>query len=158
MVPAQEEAEVSRAESFLPVEPAPAKQANEPPPAEPSVPTAVGGTAVRPGDQAPSLSHAEHGDVCPAASQSGNRRRVRWILWAELMKRSLGLDALTCPECGGRMVIIAAILEAEVIAKILRCLEEKHLEVPAMRPVRAPPEVVRGDEERLIELDMNDSW
>ena len=39
----------------------------------------------------------------PAAdcSSGGNR------LWADLMRRSLGLDVLACPRCGGRLRLIA---------------------------------------------------
>ena len=58
--------------------------------------------------------------------------------WADLMRRTFGLDVLACPRCGGRFRLIALIEEASVIKRILRHL---HLptEVPAPRPGRAPP-------------------
>ena len=84
------------------------------------------------------------------------RRRVRWILWAELMKRSLGLDVLSCPKCAGRMREIAAIMKTKVVAAILRSLEAQNLEAPSMCPARAPPDSAGGtpSEERLIEMDL----
>jgi hypothetical protein len=58
--------------------------------------------------------------------------------WADLMRRTFGIDVLACPRCGGRFRLIALIEEASVIERILRHL---HLptEVPAPRPGRAPP-------------------
>jgi hypothetical protein len=58
--------------------------------------------------------------------------------WADLMRRTFGLDVLACQRCGGRFRLIALIEEASVIERILRHL---HLptEVPAPRPGRAPP-------------------
>ena len=58
--------------------------------------------------------------------------------WADLMRRTFGLDVLACPRCGGRFRLIALIEEASVIERILRHL---HLptELPAPRPGRAPP-------------------
>ena len=47
---------------------------------------------------------------CPSG---GNR------LWAELMHRSLGLDVLACPRCGGRLRLIALIDDRAVIARVL---------------------------------------
>ena len=59
-------------------------------------------------------------------------------LWAELMRRSLGLDVLACPRCGGRLVLIALLDDPAVIRRIL-----EHLglptEIPEARPARAPP-------------------
>jgi hypothetical protein len=66
------------------------------------------------------------------AATPGGRR------WADLMRRSYGLDVLACPRCGGRLRLVALIEERSVIERIL-----KHLglpaEVPATRPGRAPP-------------------
>jgi len=87
------------------------------------------------------------------SSQTSPRRRVRWILWSVLIRRVFDNDSLRCPKCCGRMTVIAAIVQADVIAKILRCLEAKNLEAPAMRPARAPPACMKPGEDRLIELD-----
>ena len=58
--------------------------------------------------------------------------------WADLMRRTFGLDVLACPRCGGRFRLIALIEDASVIERMLRHL---HLptELPAPRPGRAPP-------------------
>ncbi|MBW2526614.1 MAG: transposase [Deltaproteobacteria bacterium] len=51
--------------------------------------------------------------------------------WAKLMRRTLALDPLSCPGCGGRLRVIAEITDRGVIERIL-----DHL---ATRPTRAPP-------------------
>jgi NAD(P)H-dependent flavin oxidoreductase YrpB (nitropropane dioxygenase family) len=60
--------------------------------------------------------------------------------WAELMRRGLDIDVLECPDCGGRLRFVAAILLSSVIRQILR-----HLGLPsdpvALAPARAPPEL-----------------
>ena len=54
------------------------------------------------------------------------------------MRRSLGLDVLACPRCGGRLKFIALVDDPAVIGRVL-----KHLglptEVPEASPARAPP-------------------
>jgi hypothetical protein len=60
--------------------------------------------------------------------------------WAELMRRGLDIDVLQCPDCGGRLRFVAAILLSSAIRRILR-----HLGLPSdpveLAPVRAPPEL-----------------
>ncbi len=48
----------------------------------------------------------------------------------------------TCPACGGAVRIIACIEDAEVIEKILTCLDAKAAEAETSRrpPCRAPPQ------------------
>ena len=58
--------------------------------------------------------------------------------WAELMRRSLGLDVLACPRCGGRLTLIALIDDPAVIRRVLQHLGLP-TEVPELRPARAPP-------------------
>lgn len=41
------------------------------------------------------------------------------LSWAKLLRRVLDLDLRHCPNCGGRLKIIAAILEQPVIERIL---------------------------------------
>ena len=57
------------------------------------------------------------------------------LSWAKLLKRVLDfdLDLEHCPNCGGELKIIAAILEQPVIEKILT-----HLGLQARAPPRAP--------------------
>jgi hypothetical protein len=56
--------------------------------------------------------------------------RPRRLAWAELLERAWRLDALACPQRGGRMGLIAVILDPGVAEKILA-----HLRLAS----RAPP-------------------
>ena len=56
-----------------------------------------------------------------------------WLSWAKLLKRVFELDLEHCPNCGGELKIIAAILEPPVIEKILT-----HLGLQARAPPRVP--------------------
>ena len=53
--------------------------------------------------------------------------------WACLLKRVFDIDMEYCPNCGGRLQIIAAIVDAAVITKILT-----HLHLSARAPPRSP--------------------
>ena len=57
--------------------------------------------------------------------------------WADLMRRTFGFDVLACPNCGGRLRLIALIEEASVMRRILRHLGLP-TEIPEPRPARAP--------------------
>ena len=61
-----------------------------------------------------------------------HHRPVR-LSWAKLLKRVFEIDMEHCPNCGGELKIIAAILEHPVIEKILT-----HLGLQARAPPRAP--------------------
>jgi len=54
------------------------------------------------------------------------------VSWARLLKRVFEFDLAHCPNCGGELKIIAAILEAPVIEKIFT-----HLGLQARAPPRA---------------------
>jgi uncharacterized protein YbaR (Trm112 family) len=56
--------------------------------------------------------------------------------WAELMRRTFGLDILACPRCAGRLRLMALIEQASVVQRILRHLGLP-TEVPERRPARA---------------------
>jgi hypothetical protein len=62
-------------------------------------------------------------------------------VWAELMRRTFGIDVLDCPRCGGRLRLLALIEHARIVERILR-----HLGLPTdrpePRPARAPPRPV----------------
>ena len=60
--------------------------------------------------------------------------------WTRLLKRVFQIDLERCPNCGGQLKIIAAILQAPVIERILT-----HLGLQARAPPRAP---ARGDFEQ----------
>ena len=71
-------------------------------------------------------------------------RRMRQR-WAELLKRIFEVDPLRCERCGGEMQIVAFLLDAQVIAAILRHVRRAGREPQASAegsPVagtRAPP-------------------
>jgi hypothetical protein len=54
--------------------------------------------------------------------------------WARLLKRVFDIDIEHCPNCRGRLQIIAAIVDPPVIAKLLTHL----LHLPARAPPRSP--------------------
>jgi hypothetical protein len=58
----------------------------------------------------------------------------RRYAWADLMRRVFALDVLACPECGGRLRILAAIHPPDTTRAILDCLR-----VPSRPPPLAPP-------------------
>jgi len=72
--------------------------------------------------------------------------RPRKMSWAELMKRVFSLDVLECPECKGRMKVIATITEPEVVRKFLASIGLP-TELPATERARPPPQ---------LELDLGD--
>ena len=70
----------------------------------------------------------------PAAPESGCAHgRPARISWARLLGRVFEIDLEHCPNCGGELKIIAAILESAVIERILM-----HLGLQARAPPRAP--------------------
>ena len=72
--------------------------------------------------------------VAPAECEANcaHHRAVR-LSWARLLKRVFNLDLQHCPNCGGELNFIAAILKPPVIEKILT-----HLGLQARAPPRAP--------------------
>jgi hypothetical protein len=77
-------------------------------------------------------------DASSSAASAEPPARQGARLWADLMRRSFGIDTLACPRCGGRLRLIALIDDASVIERILRHLGLP-TDVPTPRPGRAPP-------------------
>src|SRR5450432_3634341 len=73
-------------------------------------------------------------DPPPECEASGFRYRP----WAELLKRTFGIDVETCPRCGGRMRLLAVITDLASAAGFLRHRGEP-TEPPKRAPARAPP-------------------
>jgi Putative transposase len=71
-----------------------------------------------------------------ATASSDGRFRATRIDWAALLKRTYDIDALACP-CGGRLRIIALILEPKVASAILTALHLPDAPPPIAR-ARAP--------------------
>ena len=61
------------------------------------------------------------------------------IPWADLMKRTWGVDLLLCTSCGGKRRVVACVFSSVVTAEILT-----HLGLPAhplgLAPARDPPQ------------------
>ncbi len=55
---------------------------------------------------------------------------------AQLLKRVFAIDVTTCPQCGGPLIILAAIEDPSVIVKIL-----SHLGLPTRAPPKAPARI-----------------
>ena len=72
-------------------------------------------------------------------------RDPRRLSWSELLKRVFQIDLTTCPDCGGTLRFIAAIMERSVVEKILT-----HLGLPTtpptFHPPRAPPQEAFWDD------------
>jgi len=47
-------------------------------------------------------------------------RKAHRLPWADLLRRVFLVDALECPKCHGRMRIVAAVMEAPAVERILR--------------------------------------
>jgi hypothetical protein len=79
------------------------------------------------------------------AAALGERRRVsgtaplrdRRLSWSQLLRRVFSVDVLQCDRCGGRMRIVAAIDQPEVIRAILECLG-MNSRAPPLTPARSP--------------------
>jgi uncharacterized protein with PIN domain len=60
-------------------------------------------------------------------------KAIQLVMLARLLKRVVEIDLEHCPNCGGELKIIAAILEQPVIERILT-----HLGLQARAPPRSP--------------------
>jgi hypothetical protein len=91
----------------------------------------VGGCRVLPSENEP--HGADPSDQPRPPPEGGRYMRPRHFAWADLLRRTFEIDVLACPDCGGRLRLLATIEDPEVIAKILR-----HLELPEGAPEPAP--------------------
>src|SRR5262249_45618216 len=66
------------------------------------------------------------------------RRTGRYRPWAELLKRTFGLDVLECPTCHGRMKLLAMVTEPQSVRRYLVRIGEP-TDVPGRSPSRGPP-------------------
>ena len=78
--------------------------------------------------------------VARVPHRPGKQRRGvrRHYTWAELLRRVFGLEIFTCPNCGGKRRLLAAIQDPDSIQLVLRSLGLSG-EVPELAPARAPP-------------------
>jgi hypothetical protein len=79
------------------------------------------------------------------SAPSPSKRDSRRLSWSELLKRVFQLELTVCPDCGGTLKFIAAIMERAVVEQIL-----SHLGLPStpptFHPPRAPPQSEFWDE------------
>jgi hypothetical protein len=66
------------------------------------------------------------------------RRASRYRPWAELLKRTFGVDVLECSKCKGRMKLVAVLTEPKSVFGYLASLGES-TDVPTRSPSRGPP-------------------
>jgi len=59
------------------------------------------------------------------------------MAWADLLQRVWKIDGLRCPNCCGRMVVLAAVRDPDAITAILAAIHVAH--VTTLIPARAPP-------------------
>ncbi len=85
-------------------------------------------------------ANASAASRAPPAAGAGYVR-PRHYTWADLLRRTFAIDILACPDCGGRLRLLATIAQQEVIERILT-----HLGLPT-DPVVAKP--ARSSEELL---------
>ncbi len=84
-------------------------------------------------------SPSTHGDGAPAEQEPGGAPRPpHRYLWAELMRRSFGLDVLLCRKCRTHRRLVALVTERPVIVAILTHLG-LDADPPPIHPARAPP-------------------
>ncbi len=92
--------------------------------------------------------------VPPAASPAGDEpsgkddprpppNAERYRPWAQLLARTFAVDVLECPECHGRMWLLAMVTDPASIARELAAQGEP-AEVPARSPNRGPPYWMRA--------------
>jgi hypothetical protein len=72
----------------------------------------------------------------PGADRASKPRTSRSWSWAALMHRAFAIDVLACPNCGGRLRLIATIHDPAVIRKILAHLGRSQ---SGQSPGPAPP-------------------
>jgi hypothetical protein len=85
------------------------------------------------------LSTVTHSD-----EKENKKSKTQRFSWARLLKRVFNIDIEVCPKCRGKIKIIAAIENPNVIKKIL-----DHMNLPsappALLPARGPPASDQGD-------------
>ena len=72
--------------------------------------------------------------LAPTPDGAREQTKPRAWTWADLMHRAFGIDVLACPNCGGRLRLIATLHDPAVIGKILA-----HLSRSGQSPGPAPP-------------------
>ena len=75
---------------------------------------------------------------CPRCGVPVAPKRPGRMNWADLLMRVWAIDVLKCPFCGGRMRVIAAIQNPDVITAILAAVHSDKWFIPATGPPSHP--------------------
>ncbi len=89
---------------------------------------------------APAPVSASRAEVARRDRDLGSAR-IYHVPWADLLRKVFAVDVLACPECGGRLKLIAFIAEATVACRILEHLGLDS-EGPPVARAQAPPELI----------------
>jgi hypothetical protein len=87
----------------------------------------------------PVLLNARHHRDTTVPAAPDDPERPRRLAWAALLKRAFRIDVLACPKCGGRMGLVAVILDPVVAEQIVRHLGLGTRAPPAVRRVAPVP-------------------
>jgi len=74
-----------------------------------------------------------------AENNAVTKPKRRPALWADLLRRTFGLDVMHCPLCGGRRELIALITQPHTAQTILRAMGFP-AEPEVLEPARPPPQ------------------
>ena len=85
----------------------------------------------------PSPAIAEPAEA-PSEDERPKRGAGTYRPWAELLKRTFGVDVLECSKCKGRMKLVAMLTEPRSVRRYLTGLGEL-VDVPRRSPSRGPP-------------------
>lgn len=77
-------------------------------------------------------------EVPKEGEESRPPKRSPWISWSDLLKRVFQLDLTQCPDCGGKVRFVSAIIKKDVLVKILGHFNLP-VEPPKFAPARKPP-------------------
>ena len=98
--------------------------------------------------------------VAPAPMKRPKRAtetaRTHRIPWAELLQKVFEIDVLACPECGGRMELIAFITEARAAKQILDHLGEDSTGPPMARAQAQPEQLDPGPDYAAQDITYQD--
>jgi len=77
-------------------------------------------------------------EAAAASEPTTPKRAGGYRGWAQLLARTFGVDVLACPNCQGRMKLIAMLTDPRSIARYLAAVGEA-TELPRRSPNRGPP-------------------
>jgi hypothetical protein len=95
--------------------------------------------AAAPAVELPPAASVSAGPDAPSASGPASLPSRRGWTWAQLMRRAFDVDVLVCRACGGRLRLIATILDPGTIRAMLRSLG-----LATEAADRGPPSAYRG--------------